>query len=59
MKDLPLGLDKVFNRADLFEIAKDQNYSNLAVTVAILAWGGMRYDHARNLSSNWEIWNQL
>ena len=53
MEDLPFGLDKVFNRADLFEIAKDQNYSNLAVAVAILAWGGMRYDHARVLFSKW------
>lgn len=53
MEELPFGLDKVFNRADLFKIAKDQNYSNLAVAVAILAWGGMRYDHARKLFSNW------
>lgn len=54
IEDLPSGIDKVLNRGDLFEIAKDQNYSNLAVTVAILAWGGMRYDHARMLFSNWE-----
>jgi hypothetical protein len=53
IEGLPSSLNKVFNRNDLFNISKDENYSNLAVAVAILAWGGMRYDHARKLFSNW------
>lgn len=53
---LPEIVDQQFNRDRLFELCKNEKYSNLTLTIAILAWGGMRFDHARDL---FEQWNNL
>lgn len=54
LKELPHFLDQKFDRLSLLELCSDKNNSDLTVTVAILAWGGMRFDHARNLFKNWQ-----
>lgn len=56
---LPEILNQRFDRLNLLELCANGNNSNLTVTVAILAWGGMRFDHARNLFHNWEYVNPI
>lgn len=51
--NLPNILDQIFNRNTLLEICNNANYCNLTLTVAILAWGKMRNNHAINLFHNW------
>jgi hypothetical protein len=52
---IPNELNIVLSRADLLEICNNHNaYSDLVAVIAIVAWGGMRYDHARRFLSNWE-----
>jgi hypothetical protein len=50
---LSTELNKVFDRQSLIHFCVDKNNSEIDITVAILAWGGMRFDHGRNLMRNW------
>jgi len=59
IENLPNILDKQLNRNELVEICSNENFSNLTLAVAILAWGGMRFDHARNLFQNWNYLNPI
>ena len=59
IENLPEILNQQFNRNGLFEICGNENFSNLTLAVAILAWGGMRFDHARNLFQNWNYLNPI
>ena len=49
---LPEQLNQMFNRGTLMELCGNPGISDLAAVVAILAWGGMRFDHSRLLLSN-------
>lgn len=53
IEELPAILNQQFDRNSLFDCCRNPNNSNLAVTTAILAWGGMRFDHARTLFQHW------
>lgn len=59
IEDLPLILNQQFDRTQLLELCGDLNYSNLTLVVAVMAWGGMRFDHARNLFQNWNYLNPI
>lgn len=56
MDNLP---NHALDRAKLFEFCAKKNNSNLAVTMAVIAWGVMRYDHARFLLANWNNLNPI
>jgi len=47
-------LNKKLNRYELMHLCSDFERSDLSVVVAVLGWGGMRFDHARRLFENWE-----
>jgi hypothetical protein len=53
IEELPQALNQRFDRANLLDLIQNQIYSDLAVTVAIFAWGGMRRDHAKQIFDNW------
>lgn len=56
---LPEVLNRKFDRNGLYEIRNNNEVSNLALVVAILSWGGMRFDHARLIFKNWDNLNQI
>ena len=47
-------LNTKLNRYELMHLCSDFERSDLTVVVAVLGWGGMRFDHARRLFENWE-----
>lgn len=59
LEELDNILDQQFNREGLQQFCANPNNSNLSVTVSVLAWGGMRFGHARNLFNNWRILNEI
>ena len=46
------SFDTQFDRYQLFKYCNNPDKSDLNVTIAILSWGGMRRDHARDLFKN-------
>lgn len=62
---LPTQLNQKFTRQTLLELCGNNQVSDLAAVVAILAWGGMRYGHARSFldQDNWpqvaDLFNKL
>ena len=59
IEEIPQLLNHQLSRKDLFRYVNEPNLSNLAVTVAILAWGGMRVDNARRLFNKWDYVNPI
>lgn len=59
IETIPSEFNKQLNRNQIIEICASKNYSNLSIAVVILAWGGMRFDHARNLFQNWMFLNPI
>lgn len=59
LEEIPQILNQTFDRSGLQEICDDKINSNLCVTVAILAWGNMRFNHARTLFQNWKYLNPI
>lgn len=53
IESLERGLDRRFNRNELFQFCNQKEKSNLTLAIAILSWGGMRFDHARTLFHKW------
>lgn len=54
IESIPNDLNKRLNRYELMDLCSDTNRSDLLVVIAILGWGGMRYDHARRLFAKWD-----
>ena len=54
IETMPLDLNKQLDRYELIELCSDSKRSDLITVVAILGWGGMRFDHARRLFANWD-----
>ena len=54
LEPLPEILNPKFDRKNLQCLCANPNNSNLKVTLAILAWGGMWVNHAKNLFKKWD-----
>ena len=59
INELPIVLNQQFDRNGLLEICGDENHNNVTLTVAILAWGGMRHNNAISLFQNWAFLNPI
>lgn len=59
IEHVPAVFSAKCSRKDLFQYVNEPALSNLTVTVAILAWGGMRENYARRLFQNWKYLNPI
>lgn len=48
--------DKQVSRSDLFGMVSNSQFSDIEISLSILAWGGMRRDHGRTLIQTSESW---
>lgn len=47
--------DHKIDRCKLTKICKDINVSEIEQVISVFSWGGMRYDHARQIFKNWNV----
>ena len=47
--------DHKIDRCKLTKICKDINVSEIEKVISVFSWGGMRYDHARQIFKKWNV----